>query len=311
MRPQSLFPAAARCWSYNRDSGGTSMLNAEAFQIDAQFAGGLVAEVRLFVERLHNDGFELRRTAGVPFVQRPRRFIQDLLNKASGLFFMERPLAGAHLVKNYARSKNIGTGIYGVAAELLGSHVGQSACAIGLCKSGSDLAGSIRIEQPSQAKIQHLNLAFGRHHDVARLEVLMNDSVFVCLLERSGNLQADGNPFLFGQGAFGEALTECFAGNVLHDEEVDVVLDVEVVDRADVWMVEFGQGQGFLAESFARRVLSQLSGREDFQGNISVEPLIARSIDNAHSTGADLFEDMVMADSLADHGLGTCRWGES
>ncbi len=139
----------------------------------------------------------------------------------------------------------------------------------------------------------------------------MDDAVFVRLLERGSNLQADGNPFLFRQGTFAQALTECFAGNVLHDEEIDSVLVIEVVDRSNVWMVELGQGQGFLAESFARRVKAQLAGREHFQGNIAVEALIPSAIDHAHSPGADLFDDLVMADSLADHGMGTCRWRES
>jgi len=133
----------------------------------------------------------------------------------------------------------------------------------------------------------------------------MHDAVFMRFLESGGNLQADSNALLFRQGTLGDTLTQCFTSNVLHDQEVHVALGIKVVDRSDVRVVKFGQGQRFSAETLTGRIVAELAGREDLQGHIAIQPLIEGAVDDTHSTRPDLFNDQVVADSLADHGKDT------
>ena len=46
--------------------------------------------------------------------------------------------------------------------------------------------------------------------------------------------------------------------------------------------------------------VDQGSGRKDFNGNITIEVLVAGAIDISHATGADLFDDTVVAQFKAD-----------
>jgi hypothetical protein len=47
--------------------------------------------------------------------------------------------------------------------------------------------------------------------------------------------------------------------------------------------------------------IAGLAGREDLDGDKAIEPRILSLVDLAHSAGAELLDDLIMKDSLADH----------
>ena len=67
-------------------------------------------------------------------------------------------------------------------------------------------------------------------------------------------------------------------------------------------MVEAAERERFAAEALARRVVGQRAGGQDLQRDVAVEPLVVGAIDDAHAAFADLLEDAVVAEGLADHG---------
>ena len=73
---------------------------------------------------------------------------------------------------------------------------------------------------------------------------------------------------------------------IFHHQVIDAVLMADVVERADVRMIQAGNGAGFAIESLAnfRRVGYAL--RENFDGDGAVQPRIARAIHFAHATSA-------------------------
>jgi hypothetical protein len=86
-----------------------------------------------------------------------------------------------------------------------------------------------------------------------------------------------------------------------HDyEELTVVL-ANVVNGADVGMVQGAGGAGLAAEAFhGLGIASQVFG-EEFQGYVATELGIFGLVDYAHSSAAELMEDAIMRDGLAEH----------
>src|SRR5712691_9772946 len=74
-------------------------------------------------------------------------------------------------------------------------------------------------------------------------------------------------------------------------------------------MVQLGQRQGFIAELSAGSIVAEGTRRQDLERHITLKLLIAGAIDHAHSTGAHLFQDAVMAECLANHAEGTYPCG--
>jgi hypothetical protein len=66
-------------------------------------------------------------------------------------------------------------------------------------------------------------------------------------------------------------------------------------------MVQVGKSERFLAKPLAGSVIGERSDGQDFQGYVALEFLIARAVDNPHAAGADLVEDAVLQQGLAEH----------
>ena len=80
---------------------------------------------------------------------------------------------------------------------------------------------------------------------------------------------------------------------------------VDVVDRADVGVVERGGGLRLAPEALERdRVVEVLRGQE-LQRDQPVEARVLRLVHDSHAAAAELLEDAVVGDRLADHGQRT------
>jgi hypothetical protein len=67
-------------------------------------------------------------------------------------------------------------------------------------------------------------------------------------------------------------------------------------------MVELGESHCFPAEALSHLFIGQSPGGQNFKGDISFQAFISGPIDNAHTSGADFFDDAIMAESLTYHG---------
>jgi hypothetical protein len=86
----------------------------------------------------------------------------------------------------------------------------------------------------------------------------------------------------------------------LHDEEGAVVFFADVVNGADVGMIQRGRGLGFAAEPFQRlAVLRKIFG-EELQGNEATEARVLSFIDHTHAAATELLDDPVMGDGLIE-----------
>ncbi len=75
--------------------------------------------------------------------------------------------------------------------------------------------------------------------------------------------------------------------DVLHHQEVDVVRAADVVDRADVGMIQRCDGSRFALEPLAGPRVAGVQRGKNLDGDRAVEPRVAGLVDVAHPAGAE------------------------
>src|ERR1700745_1360154 len=88
----------------------------------------------------------------------------------------------------------------------------------------------------------------------------------------------------------------------LHGNEGLLVMLTDLVNRADIRMVESGSRSPLAAKTFKRlRVLRHIV-RKEFQCDEPPKLRVFSFVDHAHTTTPDLFEDAVVRDGVTNHG---------
>jgi hypothetical protein len=67
----------------------------------------------------------------------------------------------------------------------------------------------------------------------------------------------------------------------------------DIMQRADVRMVQRGDAAGLALEALAQRWVTADMGRQDFDGHRAIEPCISRAIDLAHAARAERRQNFV------------------
>ena len=107
-----------------------------------------------------------------------------------------------------------------------------------------------------EAEVQELGAGFREHH-VAGFQVAMNDAAAVGFVERVRNLEAVLQELGSGKRALFESGRQRLPFEIFHHQIINSVLVAYVVERADVRMIQAGNGASFAIESLAhfRRAL--------------------------------------------------------
>ncbi len=123
----------------------------------------------------------------------------------------------------------------------------------------------------------------------------------MCCVQRIGNLnrQTDQNVGL--ERSSGDAVLQRHAVQKLHGDERLPVLLTNVVNRADVWVIQCGCSLGFaLKAGECLRITGNFLGQE-LQRDKTTEPGVFRLVDHAHTAAAQLLNDAVVRDRSPDH----------
>ena len=103
--------------------------------------------------------------------------------------------------------------------------------------------------------------------------------------------------WLRGTDAARETCGQRLALQQLEDEKVDPVGPTEIVERADVWMVQGGDGLRLALEPRARRLIRRQRAGQDLQGHGAIEPRVTGPIHFAHPARAEQVEYLVWAET--------------
>ena len=106
------------------------------------------------------------------------------------------------------------------------------------------------------------------------------------------------------QRVTGDRVLEGFAFEILHGDEGAAVLFTDVVDGADVRVIQSGGGFGFATEALEGLGVAGQVIWEKFEGDEAVETSLFGLVDNTHATAAEPFEDAVVRDCVIRKWLG-------
>ncbi len=137
-----------------------------------------------------------------------------------------------------------------------------------------------------QAEIQDLRVLALGHKNIRRLNVAMDDSLGVGRVERVGDLDAQRKQRVQFHGTVADDVFQRRAVEVLHDDEGLAVLLANVVDGADIWMVERRCGPGLAAEALERLPVLGHILRKELQGDEAVKAGVLSLVDDSHATAA-------------------------
>jgi hypothetical protein len=142
--------------------------------------------------------------------------------------------------------------------------------------------------------------AFG-DEDIRGLDVAVHDAFGVGGVERVGDLNGEAKRDVGLKRTAGDAVLQCHAFEKFHDDEGLAILLADVVDGADIGMVEGGSGLGFaLKAGEGLRIAGNFFGQK-FEGHKAAKARVLGFVDNAHAAASKLFDDAVVGDGFANH----------
>ena len=131
-----------------------------------------------------------RGNRGIHFGQRNGALLRALHQAGDGALGMERHEAGQQFVEDQADGKLVGARIQFLAHRLLGRHVLHGA------DHHAGLGHAVALQGARQAEIHDDDAAGLVAHDVAGLQIAMDDAFGVRCLQSGADLQHDVDAFL-------------------------------------------------------------------------------------------------------------------
>ncbi len=158
-----------------------------------------------------------------------------------------------------------------------------------------------KLRHLGQTEIEDLRVTSCGNEDVRRLDVAVNDALAVCGVQGVGNLDAELDYAFQFHGPVGDAMLERHPLQVLHGNESFAILFPDVVDRANVGMVQRRCSLGLALETCECLSLSGHLVGQELQRNETVEAGVFGFVDHTHAAATQLIQDGVMRDFFPEH----------
>jgi hypothetical protein len=253
--------------------------------------GGLEAVRRIFGVQPGDERFQPGGHVGVELAGRPGRVLADALHHRHHAAGTKRRPPGAERVQDAAQAEQVGAVVHGAAVGLLRRHViGGASDDAALCQAGV-------LHRAGQAEVSDLDApaALGQQ-DVGRLDVAVDQPLFVGGVQTGGDLQADAQhlpdrrrPVPF-EMAFERGTVDELHDQVRHGPGV-----LDGVNADNVVVADRGGDPGLADEALVGRVaVGQVRGQH-LDGDDTLQPLVERLEDDAHAALADDSQHLVMA----------------
>ena len=295
--------------------------------------------VRIFGKTPAYDLVDRRRHQRLKRGDRGRLTLEDRKADSGRAVPVECPLPGQHLVEDRTEREQIAAGVHLAAANLFGRHVanrtrdgatarqvrivtlagleqpvpgrvhgGAAERLVRLCRTDSCGRQEFR-----EAKIEELRAARGQH-DVGGLQIAMDDSVAMRVVERAGDLVRVGQRQVQRQRPVRQSRGQRVTLEVLHDEEVDLVMTPDIVERADVRVGQRSDRFCFAGEPGAHLLIERDAARKNFDCHRTIETGVGAAEDFSHASGAERAFNAVRAQRRTRTKVGTiveqqCRGG--
>ncbi len=258
----------------------------------AHLAAARVAPARFLDEAPRDDAAQACRD---PRRRRRGRVAQDGRHQLGMRRGSKWQGPSRHFVEHDAERPEIAASVAGLAFQGLRSHVSERAGHHRMI-GGRRPRLRVAFEQfrwlpHRQAEIQHLDRPVGRDQDVVRLQIAVNDAAVVSVRQRVGNLDAVADRRLGGQPVRGNEIEQRAPFHVLHRDERLRTLFADLVDGADVRVVQ-DRCRTRLVQQQVAPLFVALEIAQQLDGNGSLQPRVERPIDDAHAAGAEMLDDL-------------------
>ena len=228
--------------------------------------------------------------------QRRHRFVELCPHQLRSRLPIEGLPTGQHLEQHQAERVDVRTCVDRAAGDLLRRHVAR----------GSDAAsfdrepGRCIVGHPRDAEIEHLDVQprqITPHADVLGLDVAMNNALVVCVRERLGDLERDGEGFVVGKRTVAvEQRGQIVAFDELEDEiETPVFVLAGVEELRGAGMRDLQCQRGLALETPPQvGVIGQVR-RQELDRDLVADVHLAREVHRSHAATADLANDLIAA----------------
>ena len=205
----------------------------------------------------------MSRQVGIEANRRGWRLIKDGIEDNGGGVARERLASGSHLVQDCSEGKQVGACIQLFAARLLRRHVchrshgAAGAGEVGVHGGGHRTARRFELRHRSrgnfgQSKVEDLGLSTLGQKQVRRFQIAMHNARRMRHIKRISNLSGKVHELFNRKGFSLDAVLQRRAFKALHHDVEPILVFANVVDGADVGVIESRCGPGLTLKSFSR-----------------------------------------------------------
>jgi hypothetical protein len=157
------------------------------------------------------------------------------------------------------------------------------------------LPSSGRVERPPgcQAEVEDLDPSVPCHEEVLGLQVAVDDPFLVRRGEAPGDLRGEVDRLACRQRPGDEPFAESLAFEELRHEVRRPLHGPDVMDREDVGVVQPSRRLSLLLEAAHPLGVARERLRQYLDGDVTLQPLVARPVDLSHSSRPERREDFV------------------
>ena len=211
----------------------------------------------------------------------------------------ERRTTGQHFVEDHAKRPDIAARIGGGTLQDFGRKI--------LRRSHNRARHGHRVHRErvlrgvrdsfGEAEIEHLDVA-SRHHDVAGLDIAMEDAFGVRGFQGIGDLRAEGKGCACLQRLITDVAAERAALQQLHDQVRTALRLACVENGADIGMAQSAGSARLTLETLPRGVVLEGIGQY-LDGHVAAKPRVPSPIHVTHAALADRLQDGVASELVA------------
>ena len=128
----------------------------------------------------------------------------------------------------------------------------------------------------------------------------MNNALGMKRLQRLRHLHRDVQQFFELQRFPVDSLLQAFPFQLLHHNEGMSAVVLYVMNGANVRMVQARRGPRLPLKAVKRFAIAKQIVRNELQRNVTAQAHVFRFVNNAHTTAANLPQNAIVGDSLAD-----------
>jgi hypothetical protein len=181
---------------------------------------------------------------------------------------LERPCRRNHLVQHAPECPDVAPRVGFRALDLLGREVlkgaddgavigeRRGACRVrrGVLEAGHghDRCGLLRDAEVQELRCHSAGCSTHQHH-IGWFQIAVHDAAPMRAIERVGDLDRHAQRLVDLHRTGAKSIGQRLSLEVFHDEELDATVDADVVQRADVRMIQRRDGARFAFEPLAER----------------------------------------------------------